>query len=153
MRLRGYRGDDLPLLSGPWLPGELLGLPAPGRPALAPEARFAPPADTSVDLCVAPEAGCVRYTELDWVNRRARLEIGVRPDATDSAAELLHAALVHGFRTLNLHRVYGWVTPHTGDRTGLLERAGLRLEAELPQALWLDGRPATRQIWGRVHHG
>ncbi|EWM18213.1 hypothetical protein [Kutzneria sp. 744] len=54
MRLRGYRSGDADLLSGPWLPGELLGLPVADWPPLAPPTTVAPPADPSQELCIAP---------------------------------------------------------------------------------------------------
>lgn len=164
MMLRGYRGTDLPLLTGHWLPGELLGLPVPGRPALAEPASVpAPegpdgPGGPDDELCVVPGTGFARYAALDWVHRRARLEIGLQPGAADAAEALLKAALDHAFRVLNLRRVHGWVTPAVPlpgglSRDGLLRGAGLRPEADVPEALWCDGRPVARQIWGATRHG
>jgi hypothetical protein len=166
MMLRGYRDTDLPLLTGGWLPGELLGLPVPGRPALAEPAQVPPPRDPGDDvaagrddeLCVVPGTGFVRLTALDWVHRRARLEIGLRPGAENGAEPLLKAALDHAFRALNLRRVFGWVTPAVPlpdglPRDALLRDAGLSREADIPRALWLDGRPVARQIWGATRHG
>ncbi|MEC3998154.1 hypothetical protein VSR01_33565 [Actinacidiphila sp. DG2A-62] len=189
LRLRGYRAVDLPLLSGDWLPGELLGLPVPGRPALADPASVPPPSPgrgLAEEVLVLPETAFVRFSELDWVHRRARLEIGLRPGAAAVAGPLLRAALAHAHRTLNLRRVYGWFTPgaahphdahdapgraaahprgaddaHPHDPRGgerpsaaeeLLRSAGLSPEADVPQALWLDGRPVDRQIWGVFRH-
>jgi hypothetical protein len=170
MMLRGYRDTDLPLLTGGWLPGELLGLPVPGRPALAEPARVPPPREPADDdrtahepgqddeLCVVHGTGFVRLTDLDWVHRRARLETGLRAGAENGAGPLLKAALDHAFRALNLRRVFGWVTPAATlpdglPRDTLLRDAGLRPEADIPRALWLDGRPVTRQIWGVTRHG
>ncbi|MEW2520855.1 GNAT family N-acetyltransferase [Actinacidiphila alni] len=166
MMLRGYRDTDLPLLSGDWLPGELLGLPVPGRPPLAEPARVPAPRDPAEDgatgqddeLCVVPGAGFVRLAAVDWVHRRARLEIGLRPGAEGGAEPLLKAALDHAFRALNLRRVFGWVTPAVPlpsglPRDALLRDAGLAPEADVPRALWLDGRPVARQIWGATRHG
>jgi hypothetical protein len=154
VRLRGYRTADLPLLSGPWLPGELLGLPASDRPPFAEPAAVPPPASgrRGDELYVLPGAGFVRFTELDWVHRRGRLETGLRPGAAESAAGLLAAALDHAHRTLNLRRVYGWYTPERPGTEELLRGAGLSPEADIPQALWLDGRPVGRQIWGMSRH-
>lgn len=166
MMLRGYRDTDLPLLTGRWLPGELLGLAVPGRPALAEPARVPAPQGPDADgaaaqddeLCVVPGTGFVRLTGLDWVHRRARLEIGLRAGADGSAEPLLKAALDHAFRVLNLRRVFGWVTPAVAlpdglPRDALLRGAGLAPEADIPRALWLDGRPVARQIWGATRHG
>ncbi len=164
LRLRGYRAADLPLLSGDWLPGELLGLAVPGRPALADPASVPPPSPDrgpAEELLVLPDTAFVRFSEVDWVHRRARLEIGLRPGAAAVAGPLLRAALAHAYRTLNLRRVYGWFTPAAHATAGgerppgaeeLLRGAGLSFEAGVPQALWLDGRPVDRQIWGVFRH-
>src|SRR5947209_3984052 len=104
MRLRGYRASDAELLAGPWLSGELLGLPLADWPALAEPTRVPPPADAGQELCVAPGLGFVRYTELDWVHRRARVEIGLH--GVDGLDVLLKTVVAHGFLTLNLSRVY-----------------------------------------------
>jgi hypothetical protein len=150
MRLRGYRDADASLLSGPWLPGELLGLPAADRPALAEPAAVAPPRDREVELCVAPHGGFARFSELDQVARSARLETGLRPDAAETARDLLDAALAHGFEVLNLRRLYGWVTPAAGAPADLLIEAGFTREATVPDGAWYDGRPTDRQIWAVV---
>jgi hypothetical protein len=156
MTLRGYRSSDRALLSGPWPPGELLGIPLPAWPALAPPTTVEPPSDTRTELCVLPGAGFVRYTEIDWVNRRARVELGLLPDAgaTRGALEpLVAAAVAHGFHRLHLHRLHGWVSPVTEPPTAVLESAGFLREATVPSALWLDGRSVEREIWGVVRDG
>lgn len=153
MRLRGYRDADAPLLSGPYAPGELLGLPVAGRPALAEPASVPPPRDREAELCIAPGVGFARFTELDPAARCARLETGVRPGAAGTARELLAAALAHGFEVLNLRRLYGWVTPAAGARADLLADAGFEQEAAVPNGAWHAGRPVDRQIWAAVRHG
>lgn len=152
MMLRGYRAADRGLLTGDWLPDELLGRPVADRPALAEPATVTPPTDDTSELCVVPGTAFVRFTELDWVNRRARLSTGLRPEAVDDAEVLLKSAVSHGFRVLNLHRLYGWVTPACGASIEALHDAGFQLEATVPDAVWLDGRPVERQIWGAVRH-
>ncbi len=153
MRLRGYRDADAPLLTGPYPSGELLGLPSADRPPLAAPTSVPPPRDSEVELCVASGVGFARFTELDPVARCARLETGVRPDAAGTAADLLGAALAHGFDVLNLRRMYGWVTPAAGERSDLLAEAGFEKEAAVPNGGWHDGRPVDRQIWAVVRHG
>ncbi|WP_219806351.1 hypothetical protein, partial [Streptomyces sp. SM12] len=61
---------------------------------------------------------------------------------------LLTAALDRARCTLGLRRVHGWVTPGQPGTEEVLRAAGLAREAEVPHALWLDGRPVGRQIWG-----
>ncbi|WP_165984859.1 GNAT family N-acetyltransferase [Streptomyces sp. YIM 98790] len=151
-RLRGYRGTDRELLAGPWLPGELLGLPVAGRPPLAEPAAVAEPDGTEGgrdELCIVPDTGFVRWTDIDWVNRRACLEIGLhrRPDDLPG---LLAAAVEHGFHGLNLHRLYGWVTPAAQPPAAALAACGFRREAVAPEGMWFDGRAVDREIWGAV---
>lgn len=148
MKLRGYRESDADLLTGPWLPGELLGLPLADWPPLAEPTAVPPPAGPDEELCVAPGLGVVRYTELDWVHRRARVEIGLHD--VDGLDELLTTVVAHGFTTLNLSRLYGRVTPAVDPPTHLLAAVGFRREAVLPEHTWLDGRPVDREIWGVV---
>ncbi len=151
--LRGYRHSDRGLLRGPWLPGECLGLPLADWPALAEPTTVPAPAGPGDELCVAPGAAFVRYTELDWVHRRARVEIGVQPGHLDAAELLVKSAVAYGFDGLNLRRLYGWVTPAVEPPTGVLAGAGFAREASVPAGIWLAGRPADREIWGVVRDG
>ncbi|RBM20481.1 hypothetical protein [Streptomyces sp. PT12] len=151
MRLRGYRDGDRALLTGRWLPGELLGLPLPGWPALAEPTAVPPPSGPGDELCVAPGA-FVRYADIDWVGRSARVETGRAPDAPTTAEALLEAAVAHGFHRLNLRRLYGWVTPAAPTPTTALTDAGFTREASVPEHLWLGGRAVEREIWGALRH-
>ncbi len=148
MMLRGYRSADASLLTGHWLPGELLGLPVQDWPALAEPTTIRPPADYNEELGVAADIGFARFAELDWSHRRARVEIGVH--AADQAGQLLKTAVHYAFTALALRRLHGWVTPSLGEDTEVLEAAGFRRETVIPDALWFDGRPVAREIWGVV---
>jgi hypothetical protein len=150
-RLSGYRSADSALLTGHRLPGELLAHPLAGRPALA-EPHTVAPADGRSDerLYIVRDAAFLRFAEIDWVHRRARLEIGVRSGAADQDARLVALAVVQGFEVLNLHRLYGWVTPVTGQGTEALSGSGFAREAVVPQAIWLDSEPRDRELWGVV---
>jgi len=150
MMLRGYRSSDSSLLSGPWLDGELAGLPLACWPALADRSTVPPPSGPDEELFIAPGVGFVRYTELDWVHRRARVETGLQPEHTDAAGPLLQAAVTYGLEDLNLHKLHGWVTPATGVAATAPDLAGFRLEASVPDGIWLDGRAVERQIWAVI---
>ena len=142
--LTGYRQTDHSLLSGHWLPGELLGLSDPDRPFLA-----EPVSIEQTNAYVIRDQAVVHFADLDWVHRRARLEIGVRSgDLTD----IVRLAVRHGFTVLNLHRLYGWVTPAVGTPTEPLEVAGFEHETSIPQAIWHAGGPVGRQQWGVIRH-
>jgi hypothetical protein len=153
-RIAGYRESHGHLLRGHWVPGELLGaaIAAVDRPVLA-APHAVPAAAVNQELCVVPGAGFVRYAELDWIHRRARLEIGLREGAEGRAAAVLAAAVDFGFTNLGLHRLYGWATSVPGlgaDAAATLAAAGFSREASIPEALWFAGRPRTREIWGVV---
>jgi RimJ/RimL family protein N-acetyltransferase len=156
MTPRGFRETDRALLSGAWLPGELLGWPVPDWPALADLTTVPPPADHDEELCVLDGVGFLRYADIDWVHRHARLEIGqctgVSAVDDSTVADLLRTAVDHGFTDLNLHRLYGWHTPAAGTAPDSLVAAGFRHEATVPAALWFDGRPVTRELWGEIRH-
>jgi hypothetical protein len=150
MKLRGYRDADRELLRGPWLAGELLGLPLDDWPALAEPATVPPPAGHDEELCVT-DGAFVRYTDIDWVHRRARVEIGVHNALSDVDA-VLAGAVEHGFTGLNLRRLHGWVTPAARPTAAALTAAGFRREAVVPAATWFDGAPVAREIWGTIRH-
>lgn len=145
--LTGYRQTDHALLGGHWLRGELLGLPDPDWPALA-----EPTAIERKNVYVVRGRAVVRFADLDWVHRRARLEIGVQPDAGD-LVELVRLAVGHGFGTLNLRRLHGWVTLAAGTPVAPLEAAGFAREAMVPRAVWHRGTPVGRELWGVVRDG
>jgi hypothetical protein len=150
-RLSGYRSADSSLLTGHLLPGELLGHPLAGRPALA-EPHTVTPADGRSDerRYVVRDVAFVRFAEIDWVHRRARVEIGVRSGSADQDVRLVALAVVQGFEVLNLHRLYGWVTPVTQPNTSALVESGFAREAVVPQSIWFDGEPVDRELWGVV---
>jgi hypothetical protein len=148
MKLRGYRRSDS--VTGYWLPGELLATPLDGWPALVPPTVVAPANRSDERLCVLDGLGFVRFTGLDWVRRRARLEIGVRESTVEDQAEAVRLAVAHGFDVLNLHRLVGWRTPAAGTPTDALCAAGFGLEGVLPGGNWLAGSEVERQVWGVV---
>jgi hypothetical protein len=146
MMLTGYRQADQSLLSGHWLRGELLGLPDPDRSPLAEPATI-----EAKHVYVVRDRAAVHFAEIDWVHRRARLEIGLRP-GTRNLAAIVRLAVRHGFTVLNLRRLYGWVTPVAGTPTKPLTAAGFAHETSVPQAIWHAGAPVERHIWGVIRH-
>jgi hypothetical protein len=154
MKLRGYRSGDRALLCGRWLAGELLAEPLAGWPALAEPISVPAPGDRADErLCVVADTAFVRFCEIDWVARRARLEIGLQQASGDATLAVLDLAVVHALGVLGLRGLRGWVTPVVQPPTELLAKAGFDQEATVPQALWHDGTTVTRQIWGRLSDG
>ena len=81
---------------------------------------------------------------------RARVEIGLH--ALHSLDVLLKTVVAHGFLTLNLSRLYGWVTPVLDPPVGLLGDVGFQ-RIELTRRIGEAGLSMcsalcrTRMIW------
>lgn len=148
--LTGFRESHRELLRGNWPPGELLARPAGGLAAMAEPAVIDHAVRTGMRLYVVPGAGFIRYREIDWIHRRARVEIGLRDQAWPLALAVLRQARSAGLELLGLSRLYGWATPAAGIPPALLADAGFELEATVPGAIWLAGRPVSRQIWATL---
>jgi RimJ/RimL family protein N-acetyltransferase len=148
--LTGYRESHRELLCGNWTPGELLDRPTARRAALAEPTVIDTAARSGERLYVIPGAGFVRYREIDWIHRRARLEIGLRDRDWKLAIAVLRQARSAALESLGLSRLYGWATPAAGVPAALLADSGFELEATVPTAGWFGGRPADRQIWATL---
>jgi hypothetical protein len=102
-------------------------------------------------VLVSVEYALVGFVDIDWMDRRARLEIRVLEDGPSARLEpLLADALRVGFAKFDLARLDGWVTPVHYDISPFLLRAGFTLEAVIPHAVRVDGQAVNRQIWGRL---
>ena len=151
MKLRGYRSGDGGLLTGRWLPDELLAAPRPDWPVLAEPVTIPAPAGRLDELLAVVDAvAFVRFCSVDWVARRARLQIGLQEEAGEAALAVLELAVEHATGILGLRRLYGWVTLAQHAPTELLAKAGFAYEATIPRALWHGGAVLAREIWGRL---
>lgn len=155
LELVGYRAAHAELLRGHWLTGELISPSRPAAPGPAPARTLEPaPPRPESRVLVAPDLGFVRYLEISWVSRRARLEIGYAGDPDpDRAAVLLGAAVRHAFGAFRLRRLHGWVTPAAGLPERVLAEAGFVCEARVEEAGWYAGAAVERQIWGCLDAG
>lgn len=153
MKIRGYRATDCALLAGHWLPGELLAAWLVHPPVLAEPLTIPLPAGGGARLYVVAGVACVRFAGLDWVARRARLQIGLAAGTQQHAQPVLELAIGVGFRVLDLHRLEGLLTPQISGLSDAVAAAGFVREATVPRALWHDGAVLDREIWGLVNHG
>lgn len=145
LTLSGHRAADAPLLTAHVLPGELVALPIADPPALlAPVTADVPePGRLDARLAVVRGAGFVRYSEIDWVHRRARLEVALTVPGADAATikTVVELAVTHAFTTLDLRRLHGRLTPALGAPVADgLAACGFVVEGTVPGAVWLDGR-------------
>ncbi len=146
VEIRGLPPRSEDLVSGQWLPGELLGTWRSDWPAVLGATRL------TDCTCQAPQcrgamldvSSAVGVHEVDWAARSGRLEIGVARGA--DASRVLDLALRFGFGTLLLDRVWGWVTD-TAASGAALTAAGLRREAALPRAVWAREHLVDRELW------
>jgi hypothetical protein len=154
----GYRPRQAPLLAGAWAVGELLcfaddagGAGGIGVRTVAPAPGDGSDRTPLRRLMILPEVGFVRFTEIEGVHRRARLEVGLQ-GAFDAAAasRALTLARECAFGDLNLNRVYGWVRATAAPVLALLPNAGFAPEAAIPAGARVDGRLVDRQLWGAL---
>ncbi|MEJ2853346.1 MULTISPECIES: GNAT family N-acetyltransferase [unclassified Saccharothrix] len=150
--LSGYRPAHAALLKGRWLPGELIAVREDRRVADFSVAELPEPGlCDETRVLVAAGAGVVRYLEIDWVDRRARLEVLLLTDYDEVGARaLLERALETAFSVFALNRVYGYVTPGGPDVEPVLRAAGFEREGVVPEAARVGGAPVGRTLWGRL---
>jgi hypothetical protein len=148
--VRGYRTADEALLRGYWLPRELIAEPFAAPPPLAQPITVPAHTGSAERLYIVPGTAYVRYTELDWVARHGRLEVGLATRADWSVGEVLGRAVTVGFQALGLHRVYGALTPTLSEMTEVVAAAGFRREAVVPRGVWHDGFAHDREVWGML---
>jgi hypothetical protein len=153
----GYRPRHADVLEGDWVSGELLCFARnearqAGAGGTAPAVPVATrPFPSSERLLVVDGRAFIRLVEIEPVHRRARLEIGIQGEFdTAMAASILACAREVAFGPLNLMRVYGWVRPRAAATCAALAGAGFEHELTVPDAMRLDGRPASRMIWGAL---
>lgn len=146
--LVGYRQREEEFHRGRWLPGEFVSYRNDHRvPAFHDDADFSNLART----LVAPGYALVGFVNVDWVDRRAQLEVRVLDDGPSPRLEaVLSNALEIGFDEFDLVRVEAWLTPVHYDMAPVLRRLEFELEAVVPAAVRVDGRPVGRQMWARV---
>lgn len=152
LQLAGYRPQHAPLLTGSWVPGELLCFADnEARPTSLRVEGPGPASKLSERLLVVPSVGFVRFCEIEPIHRRARLEIGLqgRFDA-GTAAGVLGLARGCAFGQLNLHRLYGWVRSTHPPTVEVLAAAGFVREAALPAALRHGGTLRRRELWAAL---
>jgi len=154
--LVGYRPGHAPLLAGAWAGGELLCFAddearRAGVRTVAPEPGGGSDWTPRRRLMILPEVGFVRFTEIEGVHRRARLEIGIQGEFdAAAAARVLALARDSAFGDLNLNRVYGWVRATQAPVLALLPGAGFAPEAAVPAGARVDGRLVDRRLWGAL---
>lgn len=148
MRLRGYRKRDAHMLSGYWVPGQLVSTSDEGRDAmLVPHTFDLRHEDPTTRLLVAEETALVRFSDIDPIHRRARLCVALVAGAQGRADAVLSEAIRVGFGQLNLHRLHGRVITGAGHSLSVA-RAGFRFEGVVPRGQWFGGGERDVETWG-----
>jgi RimJ/RimL family protein N-acetyltransferase len=86
--------------------------------------------------------GVVSLTGIDPVHKHAELHILLGDRASHGqgiGADATRAMLHHGFRDLNLHRIYLFVLDANGAARRMYEKVGFRHEGTLREAAFKDG--------------
>ncbi|MFD4635855.1 hypothetical protein ACFWN2_01000 [Lentzea sp. NPDC058436] len=148
-RLTGYRRRAEEFHRGRWLVGDLVSFRDDRR---VPLFHDEPPETRSVSrTLVSPGHAWVSFTGIDWIDRRARLEMRVLDAGPSDRLDALVAEAVEvAFGRFGLLRLEGWVTPGHYDVAPALLDNGFVMEAVVPHAIRVDGKPVDRQIWGKV---
>ncbi len=157
--LVAYRPSHAATVTGAWIPDELLCFahndlrsPVTAHSAAAPWPRQPDAAPPSTQrLLVAPGIGFIRFSGIEPVHRRARLEVGIQGAFDQATAEhVLALAQETAFFQLNLHRIFGWLRPSQSAVRAVLETAGFTRELAVPFAARENGHPVVREIWGKM---
>lgn len=139
---------------GRWLPGEIVAVENDPRvPLFAAPPELSRPGPGSGDSRTLVSEGwaLVRITDLDWTDRRGRLEILLLRELADRQLEaLLSRVLEIASLDLDLRRVHGLLTPGGPDLAPVLTCAGFSREVVIPDGIRVGGRPCPQEIWGHV---
>ncbi|HEY8584263.1 MAG TPA: GNAT family protein [Capillimicrobium sp.] len=95
--------------------------------------------------------GTIGLHRIDWVNRTAELGIVVgEPDARGRGigTEATRLIVAHGFRRLNLHRIWLGVMAEHEAAVRLYEKVGFQVEGRLREEMERDGRRHDKLIMG-----
>lgn len=146
-RLAGYRKRHNPFHIGRWLTGEFVSFERDRRTPVFEEDHSDPPDENDRFLALG-EYALVRLTDLEWVDRRARVEIRVLDDGPSARLDgLLDEVVGVSAEAFDLHRLEGLVTPVHYDLSSVLAAAGFRLEATLPYRRRVAGTTVECQVW------
>lgn len=149
--ITALRTDNHALFEGPWVTGELLATTRGHWPAMAPLTDLSACA-CEPETCrqvVLGEHAVAAVHDIDWAARTGRIEVALLRDDEGDASCALADIVSFAFADLNLHRIWGWVTPDDESVLCDLARHGFACEARIPAAHWHDGALRDREIWGQ----
>jgi ribosomal-protein-serine acetyltransferase len=98
--------------------------------------------------------GVVRLNYFEWESKKAAIAYFLDADFQGRGiiTKAARAVLEFGFVNLELHRIeLRCVTTNTGS-VRIAERLGFKLEGELRDSEWLDGRPVNHFVYGLLRH-
>src|SRR6185312_2261295 len=110
--------------------------------------------DVRCAICAGGERepiGVVSLTGIDPVHKRAELHIMLGDRAAHGhgiGTEATRAMLGHGFRDLNLHRIYLFVLDSNAAAQRMYEKAGFRHEGTMRDAAFKNGRYEDVHVMG-----
>jgi hypothetical protein len=147
--LVGYRQCVDEFHVGPWLARELVSFRGDRRVPVFHDVP--PPESTTTRRLVSERYALVSFVDIDWIDRRARLEVRVLDDElTPQLDDVLSDAIRIAVDYFRLLRLEGEVTPVHYNVAPTLRSHGFELEAVVPHGIRVDGKPVARQLWGMV---
>jgi RimJ/RimL family protein N-acetyltransferase len=102
----------------------------------------------------AEPIGVVSLTGIDPVHKHAELHIMLGDSASHgqgAGTEATRAIVDHGFRDLNLHRIYLFVLDSNGAARRMYEKVGFRHEGTMRGAAFKNGRYEDVHLMGLLH--
>ncbi len=86
--------------------------------------------------------GLVELVEIDYIHRKAELQIIVAPDHQGGgiATEATRRALNYAFSVLNMHKIYLLVSTDNSSAIHIYEKLGFVVEGELQEEFFTRGR-------------
>lgn len=145
MMLVGYRKIHEPVLKWNWISGEIIYIRS--------ENSLYYPQNQNIinnkhnSLLVVPEKAFVLLEEIDYINRHAKLQMGIKDNEGIDAEQLLNEILDYAFNKLKLNRLYGFLMFDNREGREILERKGFINEGNIPKELYWDNKIKDREIW------
>ncbi len=143
--LVGYRKIHEPILKWNWVPGEIIYIQSDTSLYYPWKVKFTNNEHSS--LLVVPEKAFVLIEGIDYINRHAKLQMGIIFKGEIDAEQLLHEALDYAFNKLKLNRIYGYLMLDNRGGREILVSKGFTNEGCIPKELYWDNKIRDREIW------
>ncbi|WP_019240558.1 MULTISPECIES: hypothetical protein [Bacillus] len=108
--LMGYRGVSKRIYEWDWIPEEIISIRENNPQIYYPKYNVS----TNVKderLLEVPEKAFVYYKDIDFINRRSKIQISIFDSLNLKIEDLVEESIEYAFNTLQLNRIYGFIRP------------------------------------------